>query len=187
MAKPQIIKQSEEKAKDIVETVTTSVKNEANAVIREGFAQMFGVPLPDSTVSQMKQQDKIQTDTQIGQAEQQLNAIKQNAQARPQESPVAAILRKNTGVNHEQAQQQLGQALHRDAQELGQTNQNTEEVQEARKKQFEAEEEARRKQEQLDRLASPIGLPGSHTQSMPANRPVAQRQSTGETLKKRDT
>lgn len=185
MAKPQIIQQSEEKAKEIVETVTTGIKDETNAVIREGFAQMFGVPLPDSTVSQMKQQDAIQTNAQIGQAEQQLNAIKQNT-PKPKESPVAAILKKNTGVSHEQAQQQLGQTLHREAQELGQTNENDEAQQEARNKQFEAEEETRKKQEELDRLATPIGLPGSHNQS--TIRPIVkQRQSTGETLKKRDT
>ena len=184
-AKPQIIQQSEEVAKNTVEKIATGIKKEATATIRGGFAQMFGVPLPDSTVSQMKQQDKIQTDVQISQAEQQLNAIKQNA-PKSQESPVAAILKKNTGVSHEQAQQQLGQTLHKDAQELGQTNQNTEDVQEARKKQFEAEEEARKKQEELDRLATPIGLPGSHNQS-PIRPVVKQRQSTGETLQKRDT
>ena len=184
-AKPQIIQQSEEVARNTVEKIATGIKNEANATIREGFAQMFGVPLPDSTVSQMKQQDAIQANAQIGQAEQQLNAIKQNT-PKPQESPVAAILKKNTGVSHEQAQQQLGQTLHKDAQELGQKNENEEEMREARKKQFEAEEEARRKQEELDRLATPIGLPGSQNQS-PIRPMVKQRQSTGETLQKRDT
>jgi len=186
MTKSQIIQQSEEVAKDTVEKITTGIKKEATATIREGFAQMFGVPLPDSTVSQMIQQDKIQTNAQIGQAEQQLNAIKQNTQLKPHESPVAALPKTNTGVSPEQAKQQLKQTLFGEAQRLGQSSGSATEQQEARQKQFKAEEEARKKQEELDRLATPIGLPGSHNQS-PIRPIVKQRQSTGETLQKRDT
>jgi hypothetical protein len=186
MSKPQIIQRSEEVAKETVKEVVTGVRNEASATIREGFAQMFGIPLPDATVSHMKQQDASQTSAQIGQAEQQLNALKQNTQPKSQESPVAAILRKNTGMGPEQAKSQLKQVLFGEAQRIGQVSQNSEAQQEARRKQFEAEEEARKKQEDQDRLASPIGLPGSHNQS-PIRPMVQQRQSTGETLKKRDT
>ncbi|MDO8599952.1 MAG: hypothetical protein Q7R44_00885 [bacterium] len=188
MAKPQIVQRSEEAAKETVKHIATGVKNEATESAREAFAQLLGIPPPDKTITEMKQRDSQQTGVQIGNAQQELSQMKNKTKPEGTLPPVAAILRKETGVTHEQAQGQLSQTLHREAQELGQTNENSEERRKEQVRQQEEEEKQRKDQEDRDRLASPIGLPGSHTQSTPVSRPVVnQRQPTGETLKKRDT
>lgn len=188
MPKSPIIQRSEEAVKDVVKEVATGVKTQAVESAREAFAQLLGIPLPDKTVTEMRQRDAQQTGVQIGNAQRELSQIKNQTKPEVTLPPVAAILRKETGVTHEQAQGQLSQTLHREAQELGQTNENADERREAQRKQQEEEEKQRKDQEDRDRLASPIGLPGSHAQSTPTSRPVvAQRQPTGETLKKRDT
>lgn len=185
MAKSTIIQKSEEVVKETVGNVATGVKNEVTESAREAFAQLLGVPLPDSKVSEMKQQDAQQSSAQIADVQGELSRLQGQ---KPQESPVATIRRKDIGISPEQAQNQLKQTLFSDAQRLGQTNETSEEQRKAWTRQQEEEEKARKDKEERDRFAAPMSLPGSRAQSAPTSRPVVnQRQQTGETLKKRDT
>lgn len=69
------VKTAQETLERAAENVKTSVKKEATETIREGFAQLLGIPKPQNEIEKMRQDDKQQIDPEIAKRKHELEQI----------------------------------------------------------------------------------------------------------------
>lgn len=171
-----------EKAKPVVNEIIGQV--DPTGGIKESFAQMFGLPLPDDAVRQIREQDAATSGAQIAEKQRELAEIANNNRPPEQTTPdQAERTEHDTGLTHEEAEARLNSTLFHQAQQLGQTEENEEQRRMQQREKDEEEERLRKEQEEKERLATPISLPGGKRAGM---NPTPNRASTGETLKNRD-
>ncbi|OIP57396.1 MAG: hypothetical protein COX79_00465 [Candidatus Levybacteria bacterium CG_4_10_14_0_2_um_filter_36_16] len=184
MPAPKLVQQSEEKAKEIISSVSKQTLKAAEDAGREAFAQMLGIPLPDKTVKQIQEQDAATSGAQIAERQNELRTIANNNKPSEQITPdQAERTKRDTGLTHEEAEARLNSTLFHQAQQMGQTEKNDQQRREQQREKEEEEEKLRKEREEQERLSTPISLPGGKRAGM---NPTPNRASTGEKLKNRD-
>jgi len=139
MPAPKLVQQSEEKAKEIISSVSKQTLKAAEDAGREAFAQTLGIPLPDKTVKQIQEQDAATSGAQIAERQNELRTIANNNKPSEQITPdQAERTKRDTGLTHEEAEARLNSTLFHQAQQMGQTEKND---QQRREQQREKEEE----------------------------------------------
>ena len=189
MSAPTIFKNAAETIAEKTKPVVKEIKGQIDPTggIKESMAQMFGLPLPDETMQQIQEQDAAVSGMQIAEKQKELATIAGKKNPSEQITPLEADrIKRDTGLTHEEAQARRDSTLFHDAQKIGQTEENTKQRQEQQRRQEEEEERLQKEKTEQERLAQPITMPGTKG-APPVSGPVANRQSTGETLRKRDT